>query len=125
MEGSEVVIVKHDGVKRRLGDVRYVPKLQRNLFSLGRLESKVCTFKASEGLLKVIKGSMVLMRGRRSERNLYVLQVESGSLGHIDNGCKTPKKVIFDEGYYQWYPCTIAKYQWYPCTIAKYQWYPS
>ena len=35
------------------------------------------------------------MRGR-SESNLYVLQVESGCLGHID-GCKSLKKVTFDD----------------------------
>ena len=87
----------HDGVKRRLGGVRYVPKLERNLISLGTLESKGCTFKASGGLLKVNKGSMVLIRGRRSESNLYVLQVEGGCLGHIDDGCKPPKKVTFED----------------------------
>ena len=86
----------HDGVKRRVGGVRYVPKLERNLISLGRLESKGCTFKASDVLLKVIKGSMVLMRGRRIESNLYVLQVEGSSLGHKD-GCKSPKKVTFED----------------------------
>ena len=93
---GEIVIVTHDGVKRKLGDVRYVLKLERNLISLGRLESKGCTFKASDGLLKVIKASMELMRGRRSESNLYVLQVEGGSLGHMD-GCKSPKKVTFED----------------------------
>ena len=93
---GEVVIVTHDGVKRRLGGVRYIPKLERNLISLGRLESKGCTFKASGGSLKVIKGSMVLMRGRRNESNLYVLQVEGGNLGHnVD--CKSPKKVTFED----------------------------
>ena len=67
MEGiGEVEIVTHDGVKKKLGGMRYVPKLERNLISLSRLEFKGCTFKASDGLLKVIKGSMVLMRGRRS-----------------------------------------------------------
>ena len=93
---GEVVIVTHDGVKRRLSDVRYVPKLEKNLILLGRLESKECTFKASDGLLKVIKRKMVLMRGKRSDRNLYVPQVESGCLGHSDDGCKLPKKVTFD-----------------------------
>ena len=93
---SEVVIMTRNGVKRRLGGVRYVPKLERNLISLGRLESKVCTFKASDGFLKVIKESMVLMRGRRSESNLYVLQVDGGCLGHMDD-CKSPKKVTFDD----------------------------
>ncbi|XP_057548207.1 uncharacterized protein LOC130826654 [Amaranthus tricolor] len=95
---GEVVIVTHDGVKRRLGGVRYVPKLERNLISLGRLESKGCTFKASGGLLNVITGSMVLIRGRRSESNSYMLQVDGGCLGHIDDGCKSPKKVTFDNG---------------------------
>ena len=85
-----------DGVKRRLGGMRYIPKLERNLISLGRLESKGCTFKASGGLLKVIKESMLLMRGRRSERNLYMLQVEGGCLGHIDD-YKSPKKVTFED----------------------------
>ena len=83
---GEVVFVTHDGVKRRLGGLRYVLKLERNLISLGRLESKGCTFKASRGLLKVIKGSMVLMRGRRSKTNFYVLLVDGGCLGHIDDG---------------------------------------
>ena len=93
---SEVVIVTHDGFKRKLGDVRYVPKLERNLISIRGLESKRCTFKASDGLLKAIKGNMVLMRGRRGESNLYVLQVESGCLGHIDD-CKSHKKITFDD----------------------------
>ena len=94
---GEVDIVTHDGVKRRLGGVRYVPKFERNLISLGRLESKGCTFKASGGLLKVIKGSMVLMRGGGSESNLYVLQVNGGCLSHIDDDCKSPKEMTFDD----------------------------
>ena len=32
---GEVMIVTHDGVKRRLDGVIYVPKLERNLISLG------------------------------------------------------------------------------------------
>ena len=33
---GEVEIETHGGVKRRVGDVRYVPKFERNLISLGR-----------------------------------------------------------------------------------------
>ena len=40
---------------------------------------------------------MVLIRGRRCETNLYVLQVEGGCLGHMDD-CKSHKKVTFDNG---------------------------
>ena len=60
-----------ENLKRRLGDVRYVPKFERDLILLGRLDSKGCTFKASGGVLKVIKGSLVLIKVKRSKRNLY------------------------------------------------------
>ena len=60
-----------EGLKRRLGDVIYVPKFERDLILLGRLDSKGCTFKASGGVLKVIKGSLVLIKVKRSKRNLY------------------------------------------------------
>ena len=40
----------------------------------------------------------MLMRGSRSESNLYVLQFDGGSLGHIDDGYKSPKMVTFDDG---------------------------
>ena len=52
--------------------------------------------KLSDELLKVIKGSMVLMRGRRSESNLYVLKVKGGFLCHMDD-CKSPKMVTFED----------------------------
>ena len=55
---DEVEIETHRGVKRRLGDVRYVPKFKRNFISLDRLESKGCIFKASGGTLKVIEGAL-------------------------------------------------------------------
>lgn len=68
VEGSGQVVVEiHDGVKRNLEDVRYVPTYERKIISLGRLEAKGCSIKASGGTLKVIRGSMVLMRGRRIE----------------------------------------------------------
>ena len=38
----------------------------------------------------------MLIRGGRSESNLYALQVEGGCLDHMD-GCKSPKKVTFDD----------------------------
>lgn len=45
-----------------------MPKFKRNLKLLGSLVAKKCSFKASDGSLKVFRGSMVLMKGRRSER---------------------------------------------------------
>ena len=63
--------------------------LRGTFFLLGRLQSKGCTFKASGGVLKVIRGS-VLMKGVKSKSNLYELQVSCGSLGH-----KSDDHVVF------------------------------
>lgn len=78
----EVLITIHRVVKRRVGDLRYVPMSERNLISLGRLEAKGCTFQASGGTLKGYKGILVPMKGKRSDSNLYELQVNNHSLGH-------------------------------------------
>ena len=48
-----------------LHDVRYMPGISRNLISMGSLEEKGCEFKAANGILKVIKGCTVFMKGAR------------------------------------------------------------
>lgn len=65
--------------------MRHAPNFENNLISLRMLEAKGCSFKSSDGSLKVIKGSMVLMRGRRNERNLYKPIVGGGCLRHKIN----------------------------------------
>ena len=76
----EIEILTHGGVKRRLGDARFVPKFERNLISLDRLESKGYSFKENGRVLKVIRVSLVLIKDKRNKKNLYELQVGSGSL---------------------------------------------
>ncbi|KAH9670384.1 hypothetical protein KPL70_016970 [Citrus sinensis] len=62
-----------DGMIRELRDVRHVPDLKRNLISLGMLDKIGCLVKLESGTLKVLKGSMVVMKGNMSN-GLYVLQ---------------------------------------------------
>lgn len=65
-----------DGSTFTLHDVRYMPGMTRNMISMGTLEAKGCEFKGSEGILKVIKGCTVFMKGVR-RASLYVLQAEA------------------------------------------------
>lgn len=62
-----------DGVTRILQEVRHVPELKRNLISLGMLDAHGYGYKAEGGVLKVTKGSLVVMKGRL-ENGLYLLQ---------------------------------------------------
>ncbi|KAG8486717.1 hypothetical protein CXB51_020156 [Gossypium anomalum] len=74
-EGVGTIKVKmFDGVVRTLSDVRYVPELKRNLISLSTLDSKGYRYTAESGVLKISKGSLVVMKGQRKTAKLYVLQ---------------------------------------------------
>ncbi|KAG8501656.1 hypothetical protein CXB51_004770 [Gossypium anomalum] len=63
-----------DGVVRTLSDVRHVPELKRNLILLSTLDSKGYRYTAESWVLKISKGSLVVMKGQRKTAKLYVLQ---------------------------------------------------
>lgn len=63
-----------DGTTFVLHEVRYMPEIGRNLISLGTLENKGCEFKASNGIMKIVMGCTVIMRGyRKGSDTLYFL----------------------------------------------------
>jgi len=55
----------HDGIDRVLEKLRFVPSLKHNLISLGELENKRYVFKGEQGMLKMVKESMEVMKGVR------------------------------------------------------------
>jgi len=63
----------HDGIVRTLSNVRHVPDLKKNLISLGTLDANGYKFSAESGVLRVSKGSLVVMKGKKVN-TLYVLQ---------------------------------------------------
>ncbi|KAG8492966.1 hypothetical protein CXB51_010297 [Gossypium anomalum] len=63
-----------DGVVRTLSDVRHVPELKRILISLSTLDTKGYRYTAESGVLKISKGSLVVMKRQRNTSKLYVLQ---------------------------------------------------
>ena len=68
-----VQIKTHDGTIRTLSKVRHIPDMTRCLISLGTLESNGCRIVMENGVLKVAKGAMVMMKGLR-QGSLYILQ---------------------------------------------------
>jgi len=74
MEGIGTVQIKmFDGMIRELKKVRYVPQLKRNLISVGGLETLSFEVSIKDGVLKMTKGSMVVLKGIR-RNNLYYLK---------------------------------------------------
>ena len=62
-----------DGVVRELIDVRYVPQIKKNIISVRAVESKGLKVTLESAILKVTKGSLVVMKGIR-DMNLYYLK---------------------------------------------------
>ena len=56
-----------------LTDVRYIPKHEKNLIYWETLESKGFTIIMQNGILKVISGALVVMKGIK-RNNLYLYQ---------------------------------------------------
>ena len=74
IEGMGTVRIKmDDGIVRELKEVRYVPQLKRNLISVGVLKALGLVVSIRDGVLKMTKGSMMVMKGVRW-RNLYYLK---------------------------------------------------
>jgi len=74
MEGIGTFQIKmFDGMVRKLKEVRYVLQLKRNLISVGALKTLSLEVSIRDGVLKMTKGSMVVMKGVR-RNNLYYLK---------------------------------------------------
>jgi len=56
-----------------LTEVRYVPQMKKNIISVDAVESKGLKVTLENRILKVTKGSLVVMKGIRN-RNLYYLK---------------------------------------------------
>ena len=62
---GEIKIRMFDGIVRTLGDVRFIPELRKNLISPGQLDNLGLTYKAKGDILKVTKGSIVVIKAER------------------------------------------------------------
>jgi hypothetical protein len=69
---GNIKVKMFDGVVRTLTNVRYVPDLKKNLISLRTLDSLGYGYLANDGVMKITKGALVVMKGKKIG-NLYEL----------------------------------------------------
>ena len=82
----------YDDSIRLLTEVRYVPDLKRNLFSLGEFNKKGYVFQGEKSILRVMKGSKEVLRGVKKQ-GLYTLEAKVVS-GSIDVASTKPLSKI-------------------------------
>jgi len=74
MKGISTIHIKmFDGMVRELKEVRYVTQLKMNLISVGALKILGLELSIKDGVLRMIRGSMVVLKGVR-HNNLYYLK---------------------------------------------------
>ena len=62
---KSIKIKMHDGIIKTLSNVRHMPDLKKNLIFLGTLDSNGYKFIAEGEVLRVSKGSLVVIKERR------------------------------------------------------------
>ena len=89
-----------DGVIKTLCDVKHVLDLRKNLFSLGTLDGNGFNYKSTNGVMKVRKSVLTVIKGQEMVRNIYKLmgttivggattvetELDSTSLWHMQLG---------------------------------------
>lgn len=70
---GNIRIKMYDNLVRTLTSVRYVPQLKKMLISLGVLDSYGYNFRGQNGVMKVSKGTLVVMKAEKVG-NLYRLK---------------------------------------------------
>lgn len=70
-----------DGCQRIIESVRYVLDHKRNLVSVGMLDNNGLNLRIEKGVMKVLKGSKVIMKGIK-RNSIYILE-EDAVIGSI------------------------------------------
>ena len=90
---GSVQVKTHDGMTRTLTGVKHIPTMARNLISLSTLDCDGYKYKGGNKLLKVSKGSLIVMVGDMNSAKLYVLRgtTLSGTVAAVshDDASKT------------------------------------
>jgi hypothetical protein len=70
---GSIKIKMFDGVVRTLCDVRHVPEIEKNLISLGTLDSNGFSYKSEGEVMIVVKGAMIIIKGEKNSKDIYKL----------------------------------------------------
>ena len=70
---GEIKLKMSNGSIKIQTEVRFIPKIRRNLISIGVLESKGYKFESADGILRVTKNSRIIMEAKRRNTLYYLL----------------------------------------------------
>lgn len=87
VDGICIVKIKmHEGTMKMFGDVRHMPKFERNLISIEKLDLRGYACSVQGGDIKVSHGVLVVTKGKLMHNNLYKLigsAVQGGACNEV------------------------------------------
>ncbi|KAK9180413.1 hypothetical protein WN943_029622 [Citrus x changshan-huyou] len=72
-----IKIKMFDGIISTIGEVRHVNGLKKNLLSLGQMDSHGYKTHVENGIMKIVKEALVLMKAEKISANLFMLKGET------------------------------------------------
>lgn len=72
-----VKIKMFDGTVRTIQEVRHVKGLRKNLLSVGQLDDLGCKTHVENGIMKIVRGALVVMKAEKLAANLFMLKGET------------------------------------------------
>lgn len=82
--GVDIVKIKmYDGTIHTIQEVRHVRGLKKNLLSIGQLDDLGCKTHVEGGILKVVRGALVVMKAEKLSTNLYIFMGETLQEGDV------------------------------------------
>ena len=70
-------IKMYDGSIRTILEVQHVKGLKKNLLSVGQFDSLGCKIRTNNGIMKIVKGALVVLKAIKIVANLFVLMGET------------------------------------------------
>ncbi|KAH9671138.1 hypothetical protein KPL70_017236 [Citrus sinensis] len=72
-----IKIKMFDGIIRKIGEVRHANGLKKNLLSLGQIDSHGCKTRVENGIMKIVKGVLVLIKVEKISANIFMLKAKT------------------------------------------------
>ena len=64
----------YDGTVCTIKKIRHMKGLKKNLLSLGQLDNNGCKTHVQDGIIKIAKCALVVMKSKKIATNLYMLK---------------------------------------------------
>jgi hypothetical protein len=76
--GIDTIKLKmYDGLICTISGVRHVKDLKKNLLSVGQFDSLGCKIRTDNGIMKIVKGALMVLKARKTVANMFVLMGET------------------------------------------------